>query len=166
MDIIFATSLSKTSERSLHSLLWGAVSQGHPDLSVSESLRLLLDCLIVDVARRFLSPGTQQGRLKALRLSGLGPPWTGRAESVLDQTVFIQHGLGKVSTSSHCQVLPALACTADPQFTIQTRFSQDHPSRTAGLGVFAFPSVTTFRMHQLVRQFGVKKTPQFHLRRS
>ena len=83
-------------------------------LSVSESLRLLLDGLIVDVARRFRSPGTQQGRLKALRLSGLGPPWTGRAESILDQTVFIQHGLGKVSSSSHWQVLPAHACTADP----------------------------------------------------
>ena len=83
-------------------------------LSVSESLRLLLDGLIVDVARRFRSPGTQQGRLKALRLSGLGPPWTGRAESTLDQTVFIQHGLGKVSSSSHWQVLPAHACTADP----------------------------------------------------
>ena len=68
-------------------------------LSVSESLRLLLDGLIVDDARRFRSPGTQQGRLKALRLSGLGPPWTGRAESILDQTVFIQHGLGKVSSS-------------------------------------------------------------------
>ena len=70
MDIISATSLSKTSEWTPDSLLWGAVSQG-------ESLRLLLDGLIVDVARRFRSPGTQQGRLKALRLSGLGPPWTG-----------------------------------------------------------------------------------------
>ena len=60
------------------------------------------------------APGTQKGRLKALRLSGLGPPWTGRAESILDQTVFIQHGLGKVSSSSHRQVLPAHACTNDP----------------------------------------------------